>query len=413
MSEDWFDRPALPDLFPASFPGVTTSRDSFLVDTDLERLKLRVADYFDENLSHEEVARRYPRVMQDTGRFDARSTRETLLARGGPNESGFIRHAYRPFDTRWLYWEAETKLVDEKRAEYRPHVFEGNVWLVAQKKSSQEWFSTPVISHIAGKKLTDFAATCFPIYLLDDDDEVRKERRRPNLSEAAQGYLRRVGASVEDLFHHVLATLHDPFYRKANAGALRMEWPRILLPGWPDGRAEDAGAVIAESVARGRELARLLDTDASVPGVTGAPLRPEMAAVAVPATERGSQMTGEDFAVTAGWGHFGAGEAVMPGSGHVAERAYTEEERAALGDAASVLGDTAFDVYLNGRAFWRCVPAKVWNYKLGGYQVLKKWLSYREQDVLGRPLKPEEVRHFTDTARRIAGVLILTQEMVS
>ena len=35
VSEDWFDWPALPDLFPASFPGVKTNRDSFLVDIDL------------------------------------------------------------------------------------------------------------------------------------------------------------------------------------------------------------------------------------------------------------------------------------------------------------------------------------------------------------------------------------------
>ena len=47
----------------------------------------------------------------------------------------------------------------------------------------------------------------------------------------------------------------------------------------------------------------------------------------------------------------------------------------------------------------------VWNYKLGGYQVLKKWLSYRESKVLGRKLLPEEVQHFTDTARRIAAIL--------
>ena len=57
----------------------------------------------------------------------------------------------------------------------------------------------------------------------------------------------------------------------------------------------------------------------------------------------------------------------------------------------------------------RCVPAAVWNYKLGGYQVLKKWLSYREQAILKRPLKPEEVQHFMHTARRIAGILMLTK----
>ena len=59
-------------------------------------------------------------------------------------------------------------------------------------------------------------------------------------------------------------------------------------------------------------------------------------------------------------------------------------------------------------AYWHNIPAAVWNYKLGGYQVLKKWLSYRERKVLGRALWPEEVQHFTDTARRIGGILMVT-----
>ena len=91
----------------------------------------------------------------------------------------------------------------------------------------------------------------------------------------------------------------------------------------------------------------------------------------------------------------------MPGQGRIVERAFTPEERAAMGDALPALGQTTFDVYLNGRACRRNVPAAVWSYKLGGYQVLKKWLSYRERGILGRPLTPEEVQHFTDTARRI------------
>ena len=100
-------------------------------------------------------------------------------------------------------------------------------------------------------------------------------------------------------------------------------------------------------------------------------------------------MGGEDFAVTAGWGHYGKDDAVMPGQGRVVERSYTPDERATLGDALPVLGENTFDVHLNGSAFWRNVPATVWAYQLGGYQVLKKWLSYREFDVLGRALLPE------------------------
>ena len=47
VSEGWFGWPSLPDLFPVSFPGVKTSRDGFLVDVDPDRLRSRIADYFD------------------------------------------------------------------------------------------------------------------------------------------------------------------------------------------------------------------------------------------------------------------------------------------------------------------------------------------------------------------------------
>ena len=46
VGESWQDWPALPDLFPTSFPGVKTSRDSFLVNVDLDPLKARVIEYF-------------------------------------------------------------------------------------------------------------------------------------------------------------------------------------------------------------------------------------------------------------------------------------------------------------------------------------------------------------------------------
>ena len=150
VSDAWFEWPALPDLFPVSFPGVKTSRDGFLVDVDLDRLKARIADYFDAGLSHEEIARRYPGAMKTTARFDARAVRDALLKRGGPDETGFVRFAYRPFDNRWLYWEAETKLLDEKRADYRPHVFEGNLWLGSNKREIHEEFSHGASTHHLG-----------------------------------------------------------------------------------------------------------------------------------------------------------------------------------------------------------------------------------------------------------------------
>ena len=144
-----------------------------------------------------------------------------------------------------------------------------------------------------------------------------------------------------------------------------------------------------------------------MPGVTQGALRPEIATIAVPATLGGHNMTGDDFALTAGWGHYGSGEAVMPGQGRVVERALTPADRAAMGDTVATLGETTFDIHLNSNAFWCNVPVGVWTYKLGGYQVLKKWLSYRERAILKRPLSDKEVQYFTDTARRIAAIVQL------
>ncbi len=120
------------------------------------------------------------------------------------------------------------------------------------------------------------------------------------------------------------------------------------------------------------------------------------------------------------WGYR---DATMPGQGSLVERDYTHEELAAIEQGAEALGITldealtqlgraTCDVYLNDRAFWRNVPEGVWNYYLGGYQVIKKWLSYRERGtderpVLGRDLRPEEARYVTEMVRRIAAILLL------
>ena len=412
VTEEWFDWPALPDLFPQSFPGVKTSRDPFVVDIDRDRLEARIATYFDKDTSDEEIAQRHPSVTKTTARFDARAVRNTLLERGGPDEAGFVRYAYRPFDHRWLYWEGETKLLDEKRAEYKRHVFEGNLWLSAAQhlRKGEAEPQACFTRHLGSLHLIERTALQFPAWLAVLSEEgAPTGRRRANLSPEAERYLDTLGLEVEDLFHHVLATLHNPEYREANVGGLRMGWPRIPCPAWPDGGGrEESRAALVASAERGRELASLLDVDAQVAGVTSGTLRPELASIATPATVDDDNMAGEDYALTAGWGHFGSGKAVMPGQGRLVERPYTDAEREAPGHAVATLGESTFDVYLNGRAYWRNVPAAVWEYKLGGYQVLKKWLSYRERKVLGRDMKPEEVAHFRDTARRIAAILLLT-----
>jgi hypothetical protein len=108
----------------------------------------------------------------------------------------------------------------------------------------------------------------------------------------------------------------------------------------------------------------------------------------------------------------------MPGKGKVIERDYTTDERKAIERGAQLLGLTeeealahlgerTCDVYLNYVAYWKNIPARVWDYTIGGYQVIKKWLSYRELELLGRPLTPDEAREVMNMVRRIATIVLL------
>ncbi len=68
-------------------------------------------------------------------------------------------------------------------------------------------------------------------------------------------------------------------------------------------------------------------------------------------------------------------------------------------------------MYLNDEAYWSGVPEGVWAYTVGGYQVLKKWFSYREKRLLGRDLRAEEAREFSSIVGRISALLLLTPEL--
>ena len=89
------------------------------------------------------------------------------------------------------------------------------------------------------------------------------------------------------------------------------------------------------------------------------------------------------------------------------ERRFLPQENPAVIDRRYNLGDRTCDVYLNNAAYWKNVPIRVWEYTIGGYQVMKKWLSYREEKLLGRPLTKDEVRYVQEMARRIAAILLL------
>ena len=404
--------PRLPELFPTYFTGVKTSRDDIVVDIDRGALLERIKSYFDRSITHEELKRVSPRMMEDMSGYAARPTRDRLLDRG-MNPEGVVPFAYRPFDRRWLYWEGDEGLVDRPRPEYVSHVFLGNLWFAAVQQNRKGFDPSPVHQCLSSLHIIERGANVFPMLLREQtnghslfgEDSGRKCHEFgdhcANITDTAFEYLKPRGdvKAAESLFYHTIAQLHAPGYSIENSDALRQDWPRVPLP-------NDAG-LLKESAILGKRIAALLDSETPVVGITRGKLETAFKVIGVPTKVGGGQFDAADLAVAARWGIAGKGGICMPGPGKAVERAYTPEEKAALGDAIAQLGDTTFDVYLNERAYWRNVPARVWEYTLGGYQVLKKWLSYREEKLLGRALKLEEVEHVRDTARRIAALRML------
>jgi hypothetical protein len=399
---DWH---SLPDLFPVSFPGVKTSRDDVVTDIDRDRLEARMRTYFDPAISNEEIARIAPGAMERSATFDPQLTR-SVLSKLGFQASSILPYCYRPFDIRWLYWVAETRLLDRPRQDYLPHIGAGNLWLEARQKQPMEAFDRGyVVTDLAdnfGNGLSNF----FPL-LVHHDGGLLGSGLQPNVSSTAAGYLRKIGCGHEDLFFHAIAILHSPQYRSQNQGALRQDWPRIPLP--------NRAAILKHSAGLGRQIAQFLDVHQDVVGIRIPPVRPELSTIGL-ITRIDQQPVNPDNAdldLTAGWGHAGKGGVTMPGKGKVIERAYTQREIGALGDATAILGASTLDIYLNDVAYWQNIPVAVWEYTISGYAVIKKWLSYREKALLGRGLHPDEARYVTEMARRIAALILLGPQLDS
>jgi hypothetical protein len=219
-----------------------------------------------------------------------------------------------------------------------------------------------------------------------------------NLSFAARSYLAKLGIKNLDddadtaglVWMHSLAIGYSPAYLAENTDGIRQDWPRLPLP--------NSKSALVVSAELGKQIAALLDTETLLTGVANGNVRPELKTIAVLSSTA-------NLTLTAGWGHAGQNGVTMPGKGKLEKRGYDKEEENPL------LGQSTYDVYLNESACWRNVPEKVWDYTIGGYQVMKKWLSYREFELLGRPLTPDEAREVTHMARRIAALILLQSEL--
>ena len=399
--DTWPTLTNLSDLAP--FSGALEMRVGRLMSLDRTELSDRMRRYFDPSVSFDVLRQSSTGPTEDMARFSARSARERVLRSEDFSEVNIKPIALRPFDLRFAYHTNTRPLWNEPRPELAARVFEGNGFIVTRLRARRPEEGVPIVwtTVLAGYHLLDPNSHPLPVFSSPD---------RANVSIATRAWLLALGVPISGRegqlaalsWHHALAIGYSPAWLDDNGDAIRQDWPRIPLPG--------NALLLRASAALGARVAALLEPETAVPGVTAGVIDAALKLIAVPATQAGGAMTEADRTITAGWGHAGKGEAVMPGRGNLVQRNYHAEE-AATASQSAMLGEKTCDVFLNGHAYWRNVPVAVWNFNIGGYQVLKKFLSYREHSLLGRALTPAEIRYVRDVARRLAALRLLGPEL--
>lgn len=284
---------------------------------------------------------------------------------------------YRPFDTRVSYLGSE--VADRPRLDVIRHLFSSNLALNLVRQTKLEHWNHALVSTnptpAVYLEIKD-GSSIFPLYLYPDPTKLLedfdwppgKDGRRPNLN---PDFVHEVAAKLgltfvtegrgdlaqtfgpEDVFHYIYAVFHSPTYRERYAEFLRIDFPRVPLTG--------DRALFAQLAGKGAELVSLHLMKHPKLGqlITSFPVK---------------------------------------GSNEVASRhpRYVEPDEEHGGR-----------VYINKKQYFEGVEPDVWEFHVGGYQVLDKWLKDRK----GRELAWEDVKHYQRIVVALKETMRLMEEI--
>ncbi|MCX6097405.1 MAG: N-6 DNA methylase [Caldiserica bacterium] len=424
----------------APLNGPVERRGNSLIVFPEQRSQLQlVRDWLDPTVSNEAIADRAPRFMKSSGEFDAVRTRTLKLGRGVRYDpSHILSYPFKPFDVRLAYLDPMIQPLFSRpapalmRQTCTPDNFffltrdtadkdpEGVPFFVSKYVCDYDFLSGHARHFSCLWKTSERRGFHNDVGDLGFTNGRSEEQTTANLSTYARSYLALlditdVDGNVETagiVWMHALAIGYSPAYLTENANGIRQDWPRVPLPA--------TRKLLESSAMLGKSVAALLDTESPVDGVSAGTVHSDLRTMGTLQVSRGHVLdtVAGDLSITAGWGHGGLDGVTMPGRGRLTERDYTAAECAAItagalalgmtfDEALNLLGRRTYDVWLNDLAFWQNVPVNVWNYVIGGYQVIKKWLSYRERTLLGRDLTIDEARYVTEMVRRLSALILL------
>ena len=395
--------------------GLMEKRGGALIDADRSALATRMQTYFDKTIDWPAFELMGNALAMDAARYKAKETRTKALAVGTFDDKQIVRYLVRPFDVRYAYFTEIRPIWNESRPQLWTQFSGGNQFVMSRRSGVANPEGPPMFFTrcLGDNDAQRGHSYYFPFRQHDPNLGMLAGTTAANLSRPTRAWLKRLGMPDPDKdveaevapWHHALAITYAPQYLRDNADGIAIDWPRIPLP--------EARPLLDNSVTLGAQVAALLYSVADVRRIT-------TGAVAQHFRVLGG-ISSTDLSVKAGWGSNDSKGRINPGRGRITMRNWTKTEKVALrtGFVTHGIGEArgfallgcAIDVHLNDTTFWRAVPEAAWNYVIGGYLVIKKWLSYREKTILGRPLTKDEAREVTAMVRRLTALILLSDQL--
>ncbi len=355
IAQTYAKAPSLTDILPLHSTAIVTARDSLVVDTDLDRLRSRIADLGNLAISDDEIRARYfsehrhkTYALGDTRSWKLERVRR-LLVEEGDDTVRFVGFWYRPWDYRWLAYSKH--LIDWRRERFTPLLLDGNnLSLVARRQSppgaecNYVWTTNSVV--LDGILRSDNRGTesVFPLFGENDDSGKRICNLESTFFNAMRGKL---DLNETQLFQAIVAMLHCRAYQTAFRDELCREFPRVLLP--------NDRATAARLAMIGERIAEI-----------------ECMTVPAPATPLEFPFQGEDAAIKAGFPRHRDGA-----------------------------------IWINETTHWENVTEDLWNFRAGAHQPIRRWLKQRQGAQLGEP----ETQHVSRTLVATGNLLAALKEL--
>jgi predicted helicase len=325
------------DIFPTNSVGIVTARDNLSIHFDKAELMKTVLDFAALDL---ETARQKYQLGKDVDDWKVEWAQDDVKAHGA-DERYATRILYRPGDFRRTYFTGRSRgFICRPRQDVMRHMMRENVGIITTRLTKDDWsvlVTDTLAAHKSGSRYD--ISYIFPLYLYPKDDQLGANRIE-NIAPAFRKWLdEKYGQhfSPQEVFGYIYAVLHAPTYRTRYAEFLRIDFPRVPFPDSADDFETLSGLGLA------LVQAHLLREP------------PRRGLAAYP--RKGGHMV----------------EAVC----------YSPEEQA---------------VAINNTQFFKPVPQAVWDFHIGGYQVLDKYLKSRK----GRVLSLDEINHVAAIADSLA-----------